>query len=554
MTARLLRFGPDGIATWVRGPVALGQILRRTVAGPSGEVEAQGDLALVADARIDNRGDLVGALGLAPDAPDGALILAAYRRWGDEAPDHLLGDFAFALWDASRRRLFCARDPFGVKPLYYHLHPGGRFAFATETGSLLALAGVPWEFNEAWISSHFRREPGLSREDTSYRGILRLLPAHTLSWESGRVSIRRYWDSLRIPQVRLGSDEAYVEAFRSHLTEAVRCRMRSPFRVGAEVSGGLDSPSIACTARDLLARGGGGLLPTFSLIAPDVPDCDEKDAIELVLARGGFEPHWVRADTLSPLDVLDRFHAVTAAPCSLPNLAMSWALAEGTRKASVRVLFGGLGSETDQEQRFRDQFKSLILRGRWITAAREVRLRSRRLGSPPLPLLQARLWGKVKNRTVDWHRVEALQGQVFETAGPLFAAFGIEMRYPYLDRRLFEFCRGIPPEQRLGQGWDRWIQRRAMNGILPDPVCWRPLRRGYAPHFLHALRTDRGAVERFFHEDLPLLSAYTDPEALRQAHRSLLEGPVPIPTALLLWKALSLSRWIRAASHPLTSG
>src|SRR5262249_27664503 len=146
---------------WCDGPVGLAWATGRPSGEPPGAqlpfVRPSGDLAVTADARLDNRDELLEALGLDEGprgaVPDAALILAAYERWGEGCPAHLLDDFAFALWDGRRRALFCARDHPGVKQLHYHLTESS-VVFATELGALLALPWLPRRLNEARVADY----------------------------------------------------------------------------------------------------------------------------------------------------------------------------------------------------------------------------------------------------------------------------------------------------------------------------------------------------------------------------------------------------------------
>src|SRR5262249_42628353 len=159
MAARLRHRAPDGWRVWCDGAVGLAEAA--PPAGTGAPAEARGDAggvpAIAAEARLGNRDELLAALGppgaAHPAIAAAALILAAYERWGEGCPAHLLGDFAFALWDGKRQALFCARDHFGVKQLYYHCTERA-FAFATELGALLALPWVPRRLNEARVADY----------------------------------------------------------------------------------------------------------------------------------------------------------------------------------------------------------------------------------------------------------------------------------------------------------------------------------------------------------------------------------------------------------------
>src|SRR4029079_19246480 len=168
----------------------------------------------------------------------------AYLRWSDACLDHLLGDFAFAIWDPRADRLFCARDHFGMRQLTYYHEPGKFLAFATEVPAVLALDETPKRINEGRIADFLERLQGIDQTSTFYEEIFRLPPAHCLTLDSAGLRITRYWTLRPGPQLNLASPEAYAQAFLEVFTEAVRCRLRSAGAVGSTLSGGVDSGSI----------------------------------------------------------------------------------------------------------------------------------------------------------------------------------------------------------------------------------------------------------------------------------------------------------------------
>lgn len=297
--------GPDGSNIWSERAVGFGHRMLWTTPESLLEklplVNQSGDLAITADARIDNRDELIAALAF-NDRPsekitDSQLILAAYEKWGDRCLEHLLGDFAFAIWDGRNQIVFCARDHFGVKPFYYYYRAGQVFVFASEIKALLCLSEVPRRLNEVRIADYLTAMME-DKSNTSYQGILRLPPAHTMTVSyGGGIRLRSYWSVDPSRELRLNSDEEYADAFRELFTEAVRCRVRSAFPVGSHLSGGLDSSYITCIARELLPQEAGSVLHTFSNIFDDVAQCDERPFIEAVLAQGGLTPP---ARNLSP--------------------------------------------------------------------------------------------------------------------------------------------------------------------------------------------------------------------------------------------------------------
>jgi asparagine synthase (glutamine-hydrolysing) len=203
-----------------------------------------------ADARIDNRQDLIQKLEASQTATDEELILLAYEAWGEECVEHLLGDFAFAIWDADRKRFFCARDHFGVKPFFY-AHAGDSFIFSNNINTLRQDPRVSDSLNEAAIADYLIFGLNQDPSSTTFRDIQRLPAAHTLTFANNSITTRRYW-TLEIPEaIRFRDDRDYVERFNELLTTAVADRLRTD-RVAISMSGGLDSTSLAAIAGELL--------------------------------------------------------------------------------------------------------------------------------------------------------------------------------------------------------------------------------------------------------------------------------------------------------------
>ena len=309
MARTIAHRGPDGIRYWLEGPLGFGHLRLQTT--PESAYEKQpltnedSALCLTLDGRIDNRSELRALLdseGSPPrDDTDAELVLRAYQRWGEECPNRLLGDFAFALWDARKQQLFCARDYVGVKPFYYHRSPS-LFAFGSEIRAVLALDAVPRRLNESRLADFLVEELDREEEEsTFYQDVQRLPAGHSLTISPGGFHLRDYWELKAPPPLKLGSLREYGEAFREIFVDAVRCRLRSTHPVGSTLSGGIDSSSVVCTIRELLATELKEPLHTISLVDADESKCGETPFIREVLRGGGLTPHIVRSDQVTPM-------------------------------------------------------------------------------------------------------------------------------------------------------------------------------------------------------------------------------------------------------------
>ncbi|MBE2271781.1 MAG: hypothetical protein IAE80_26345 [Anaerolinea sp.] len=264
MLARLTYRGPDHQATWIDGQVALGHALYKTNAGDIPQPYTLQQVTIVAHVRIDAREDLIPALRSAGidaklDAPDVELLAKAYLAWGEDFLTHLLGDFAFVLWDAQARKLVAARDQFGVLPLFY-AQVGGALILSGEISAIRRHPKVSAALNDVFIGDFLTIGNPLFYEktNTAFADISRLPPAHVLTMkldDAGTLTTRRYWQLPHDdPMIRYRKESDYIEQFHEVFGRAVKDRMRAG-RIVVTLSGGLDSTAIAATAVQLVKSG-----------------------------------------------------------------------------------------------------------------------------------------------------------------------------------------------------------------------------------------------------------------------------------------------------------
>ena len=611
--------GEDGVDTWYRDSIGLGHRLLRTT--PESLLEQQplvsssGNQVLTADARIDNREELISSLELtnipAEKITDSQLILAAYERWGEDCPNKLLGDFAFAIWNEQEQNLFCARDHFGVKPFYYYSSEG-LFAFASEIKAILCLPEVPQELNELrigyYLASMFR-----DRAITSYQNIFRLPPAHSLTVSHKQIKIESYWSLDPNKELILDSDEEYAAEFRKILTEAVRCRLRSVHPVGCTMSGGLDSSSIACTAQKLLDEQQASPLHTFSAVFDELKECDEREYIDSILKQSGLRSHFVLSDKIDPFNELGRAFWHQDEAFYAPNWSMTWALYGKAREEGVRTMLNGFDGDTTVSDGY-GYLSELAKAGRWLSLARQTKelaktyngsfrkwywsyikqyalkpaskkylflkqskrvaksfLRSskqKNFDSKPSwsAILNPQFVARI-NLTENYQAEKKSQsnfGQnererhylninsgmptfALEVMDKSMAAFGIEPRYPFWDKRLVEFCLALPPEQKLNLGWNRIVMRRAMKDLVPKEVRWRRGKTDFSTNLVRGLRClDRENWDRFMSEHSAILAEYINLTVLEEIYQRFAasESLAAGQDARILWNVMSLVLWL----------
>ena len=533
MTATLERRGPDGTHVWQQGAVALGHTLLATT--PEALHERQPfthpdtGCTITADIRLDNRDTLLPALGLADLARvvgDAEIALHAYLRWGEDCPVHLLGDFAFAIWDPRAGRLFCARDPMGMKQLIHHHSPGRRFVFASEPQAVLEAEGVPRRINELRIGDFLQGSlEAVDATSTFFEEVHRMPPAHVMTVSREGLTRRRYWRLVPGPELKLGSDRAYAEAFLDVFTEAVRARLRAPAgAVGSMLSGGMDSGSIVAVACRIFEAEGRGPLPTFSGVGPDPETCVETRTIHAALAMPNLAPNLVNwAEMDSYADDLIALTREIAEPFD-GQMTMMRAICLHAHRAGIKVLLDGAGGDLCFSNSA--HVRRLIRQMHWIEAWQETKAENRFRGAETSTLRswlshQRRAWTPLwvprakrqfptRHRKVNlelfhpdfaarinlaarkeeerrqWPKTRLSHGayiahvlqQGFMTAARerydrTGAASAIEMRDPFMDARVMQFCVSLPLRQLTQGGWPKILLRRSMDTLMPDAVRWR---------------------------------------------------------------------------------
>ena len=465
---------------------------------------------------------------------DTEVIVHLYERHGDDFVKHLNGQFAIALWDASRRRLLLARDRVGIRPLY-HAESAGRTWFASEIKALLA--ALP---GHATLDPHGLAQAltfwGPSDPDTLFRGIHSLPPGHLLAIEDdGTRTLTRYWDwtfpDADARRVRpFDSPELAAGALRELLVDAVRLQLRADVPVGAYLSGGLDSSGIVALARGFTDTP----LRTFSIRFDDA-EFDE-GAEQMAMVRYLRTDHTsVHCTTRQIGEAFPRFVRHAEAPVVRTAPVPLMLLSQAVREAGYKVVLTGEGA--DEVFAGYDLFKEAKIRRFW----------ARQPGSRLRPRLLERLYGYLPHSPVatpafaqaffgqgmehidrgiyahvprwttsrrtlaflsegmhdalrDWDPFAFQEARLpAESAGwqplardqyveakTLMASYllssqgdrvamanSIEGRFPYLDHRLVEFANRLPAHWKLRGLTEKHILRRALSGLLPDDILAR---------------------------------------------------------------------------------
>lgn len=372
MIQALARCGSDGMAGLSSGPASLAQFqFHTTEESVTEKLPAQsGNLLLTAATRLDDRSERLHALGLEKAALDSQLLFAGFRKWGENLPEHLLGDFALAVYDETKRELFCARDHFGIKPFYYYHAPGRFFIFASQIQALFCHPEVPRVLNKRALAEYWAGTiPG--HVATSYEGILRLPQGHLLRVNRNGLHQRSYWQLDPESELSLGSDAEYEEAFREVFKKAVSRRLSSRWKIGFQLSGGIDSTAVACVGRDFLQNQG---IPaeTYSMLFPHSPESDETDLINTTLRQPGFNPHFLDGAGSSPFAEFPHFCQMDDEFFFGANAYLVFPVHRAMARDGARICLDGFdGDTTIGYGRYR--FAELAAQRDWQTFRRELK-------------------------------------------------------------------------------------------------------------------------------------------------------------------------------------
>jgi asparagine synthase (glutamine-hydrolysing) len=543
----LLQYPCDAAQAWQEEPIFLGchnqWITPESIGERNPCYDPERGLVITADAIIDNRTDLLNRLQVEQSASgtitDAQLILLAYDKWGEEAPKYLVGDFAFMLWDRKKRKLFGARDFSGGRTLYFHRN-AGRFAFCTTLEPLLQLPGAERLLNEHWLAEFLAISGMVDTVDASktvYEQIEQLPPSHCISVTEERIVIARY-DQLQAAQsIRYKSNDQYVEAFQDVFQQAVSARLRTNRKVGAQLSGGLDSGSIVSFAARTL-RPQNKKLHTFSYVpSDDFVDytarymmTNERPLIESTVKYvGGIEDHYLDFKGRDSYSEIDGFLDIMEMPYKFfENSFWMRGMFEKAGEQGVGVLLnGGRGNLSISWGSAIPYYATLLKKAKWVKLLREMRQYSLNIGSgrafvlsnvsrAAFPMIErlrpvmedyhypmvihpdfARrtdVFNRLNEHGIDrsgWfggkdiyaerksHFEEVFHWNAGNTlATKLSLRHSLWKRDPTNDLRVIQFCLSLPEEQYVQNGMDRALIRRATDQLLPDEVRLNQRTRG----------------------------------------------------------------------------
>lgn len=581
MVATLDHRGPDANGVELRGSVGLGHT-RLSIIDLAGGVQPMesddGELVVTFNGEIFNyielRQELIALGRRFGTTSDTEVLLQAYAQWGEDCVQHFNGQWAFAIWDARRKKLFLSRDRLGKRPLFYTV-TGKTFLFASEVKAIFAHPGVGKAIDPVGLDqlcTFWSAQP----PRTIFAGINLLPPGHSLTVQDGKLTVAQYWDldfSETFDNIPARDLE---EQLLNLLTEATKLRLRSDVPVGAYLSGGLDSSITAALAKQLNRE----KLCTFS-VEFENPEFDESVFQQEVVQRLGTEHHTIRCSHDDIGRIFPQVIRHTETPILRTAPAPMFLLSKLVRESGIKVVLTGEGA--DEAFGGYDIFKEAKLRRFW----------SRQPESRVRPMLLKRLYPYMKNiqsqppaylraffgvkpQTIghpffshlprfeltsklkaffspevlaatfdhdplvdaegnlpmafanwdDFSRSQYLEarglmpGYILSSQGDrMTMANSIEGRFPFLDHRVVEFAAKLPPRLKMAGLDEKHILKNATRHLVPDSIRQRSKQPYRAPDVQSFFDTDSG-MARFEYVDAMLSpsaiadAGLFDPEAV----------------------------------------
>lgn len=600
LSTALISRGPDGGNEVHQGPIGMVHRAFHTSRDSHRELQPLISTAghiLAWDGRLDNRDDLIACLpkSLIKSETDASVVLAAYLKWGNNFLTRIIGDFVLSAWDPLSRTLLLARDPFGTRTLYYCAN-SHQFMWSSTLEALLRTSAIDPEVDDEYVAGFLALHPETWR--SPYKNISAVEPGHLVTvGPSTAIRTKRFWTPDPKAEVRYKSDAEYEEHFRQLFREAVRCRLRAAGPVWLELSGGLDSSSIACMADDIIEKGEayGARLDTVSYLEDEAATSYDRKFLSVLAASRGKtghlfrgQGHWVR------------FASPEASFISKPNTSLCVSgsherLCQMMAQDGARVLLNGLGGDqvlwsiptASPEladlvfqrrplllhkqlqiwshllkqpywqllwreaalpllpESFRDSFKSDMTPALWLDAnfVKKTNLQ-RRLLVPKDPFGYRLPSSRMQASNIFFIITSIAASNYWEHAA-------YERTYPFLHRPLVEFLMAIPFEQKLRPSETRSLMRRALKDLVPEKILQRRSKGVVGEAFCRGLQMEWHVLRPLLMNARVCSRGYVNQDALITAVNLARHGKTYDISTLL--QTIAVEIWLRSLEHHFPS-
>lgn len=565
-------------------------------------LEDRSGFLLTWDGRLDNRDELLSALGLdlrsATPLTDAQIVRSGYRKWSTGCFQKLSGDWAMTIWDPQKEQLILGRDFIGVRHLFYCVEKH-QATWSTILDPLVLLAGRKLRISEEYVAGYLSTYP--SEGLTPFDDIVAVPAATFVEIGSRKIAKHRYWSFNPSNAIRYRTDAEYEEHFRVVFGQAVRRRLRSEFPVCAELSGGMDSSAIVCMADREMTEANTltKRLDTLSYYDEAEPNWNERPYFSLIERKRGRKGHHIQVGIND-----GAFEALDEVPC-LPFPGYDKSAWNHVRRVSHclesggnRVLLSGIGGDEllGGVPAPKAELQTLFLRLRWTQFLRQLYRWSLRTKCPLthlcfetleefLPQQVRKLYKRAsipgwlapqfvrQNARLFWNDMPRTQivgpSPVFQAnivtlnhlrrqlnCSHLTVPGNYRVAYPYLDRDLLAFLFAIPRDQVIRPYERRSLMRRALQGIVPPEILGRKrkafISRQPRTQVDLAFRAIRNLLLGSFSVSCGWVERASLSEAISAATEGIGDNVVPLLDLLKLelWLQVELDRTLLDDSYP----
>ena len=510
---------------------------------------------------------------------DTEVILYSYKEWGANCLNKFNGMWAFAIWDRSKKVLFCSRDRFGIKPFYYYLD-NNVFIFGSEIKQILEYKKYHRKPNENLIYDFLVIGLEDHTNETFFEGIYQLKGGEfaILDYDTKKFKKERFYD-LSNYQGKIRKESDYYEEFKNLFFDSVNLRLRSDVPVGSCLSGGLDSSSVVCTISEILENGKSDhKLETFTACWKN-EKIDERKYSEEIVAFTGANGNYIFPSSEELQKDLTKLIWHQEEPFSSLSIFAQWSVMKKARERGIPVLLDGQGGDEvflGYERYYAWFLMSLFKRFKFKRLIKEIkkgsensklslmemveyyvyfnfnRIRSLHLNNNAKKYMNKNFikdfdtLDRIKNfinikNIFDLQRIEIQEIQLshlLKYADRNAMAFAIESRLPFLDYRLVEFALSVAPEYKIRNGWTKNIIREGMKGIIPEQIRRRRDKMGFEAPQEKLLKSLLPGIEANFKNKIMIGNYINSNWFLNKIKNKDISGNI-------FWKALCLELWFR---------
>jgi len=535
---------------------------------------------------------------------DTEVLVHLYEEFQEKCVEELNGMFVFMIWDLKKQQIFIARDRLGIKPFYYYLEINQktdkkdsnikikRFVFASEIKAILQDPTIPRKPNDKAIYEYLNWAFFDHTEETFFLDIKRLMPAHYMIIRGNEIKIKRYWDIKINPSIdkppsehsELRTDEDYAKRFYELLEDAVKYRLISEVPVGTRLSGGLDSSAIVCiinkllfskldmkTNREIIKEVIGDRQKIFSAVYKE-KEVNESEYITEVVNKVQVEKNYTYPTHRKLWNDLQKIIYYQDEPFVSTSCFAGWSTTKLASK-KVTVLLDGQGADeliAGYYPYFGIFFLNLLDNRKYFQLFKELMFSldithsylkdfATQMATNPLEdNIQKMLSdsfrkrhsnikrleiGRVLSKSLYLDMVKYSIPRILRMVDKNSMAFSVEVRVPFLDHRLVEYAFSLPSNQKIRNGWTKFILRNSTKGVLPEKIRLRRSKIGFATPETKWLRKLEPEIKKIFNSNKFKNRGYFNQKEIRNKFEKFCKGDLDTYSDLF-WRILNLELWL----------